>query len=57
MSFILHALCFYSIPTLAHARYKPSNPVRFIIKCLTNDFPDQAAELDDGEEKPREMFV
>ena len=29
--------------------YKPSNVVRFVIRTLNNDFPDEATALDEGE--------
>jgi CRP-like cAMP-binding protein len=36
--------------------YKPNNVVRFIVKTLQNDFPDEATALEEGEVKIHETF-
>jgi len=36
--------------------YKPNNVVRFIVKTLKNDFPDEASALEEGEIKIHETF-
>ena len=36
--------------------YKPNNAVRFIVKTLQNDFPDEATALEEGEVKIHETF-